>query len=108
MWAEAHAPVPDTRVLEDVSVLQTRPGVKCKGGDGSRGWRGERGYFGCGDTCTVVLDGYWARPEPLKVSSRAAKVARMLGFVRHAKLYSREAILERLPQDLQDMASKLG
>src|SRR5262245_25715512 len=41
---------------------------------------GARGDALAVGTCTVVLDGYWTRPEPLKVSSRAAKVARMLGF----------------------------
>jgi len=29
-------------------------------------------------TVTVVVDGYWIRPEPLTLSSRAAKVIRRL------------------------------
>jgi hypothetical protein len=57
---------------------------------------------------TVVLEGYWPRLEPLKVSSRAAMLSRRLRSSMPAKLYVYETLLERLPQDLEDMAAELG
>ena len=59
-------------------------------------------------TVTVLVDGYWPQTEPLMLSSRTAKVARRLRFRTPAKLYVDETILERLAQDLQDMAAELG
>jgi hypothetical protein len=55
----------------------------------------------------TVVDGYWTRPDPLKLSSRTAKVARRLRFRTPAKLYSCETLLEWLAQDLKDMAAEL-
>ena len=55
----------------------------------------------------MVMDSYRTPPEPLKVSSRAAMVARMLRFMMHARLYSCEALLQRLPQDFEHMAAAL-
>jgi hypothetical protein len=43
--------------------------------------------------------------RPLKLSSRAAKVARRLRSSTPAKLYVYETILERLAQPLQDVAA---
>jgi hypothetical protein len=57
---------------------------------------------------TVVVDDYWRRPTPLQVSSRAANVARRLRSSTYAKLYVYETLLQRLAQDLQDMAAALG
>ena len=59
-------------------------------------------------TVTVLGDGYWTRPDSLKLSSRAAKVATRLRPSTSAKLYIYETLLERLAQDLQDMAAELG
>jgi hypothetical protein len=59
-------------------------------------------------TITVLVDGYCTRPDSLKLSSRTAKVARRLRFTTPEKLYVYETLLERLAQDLQDMATKLG
>jgi hypothetical protein len=55
-------------------------------------------------TVTVAVDGYWTRAEPLKLSSRAAKVARKLRSRTPAKLYVYETLLQLLEQDLQDVA----
>jgi hypothetical protein len=59
-------------------------------------------------TVMVLVDGYWPQTEPLTLSSRAAQVARRLRSSTPAKLYVYETILERLAQDLQDMAAELG
>jgi len=48
---------------------------------------GARGDTLAVGTCTVVLDGYGTRPEPLKVSSRAAQIATRLRSKTPAKLY---------------------
>jgi hypothetical protein len=55
-----------------------------------------------------VLGGYGPLLEPPKFVSRAAKVARRLRSSTPAKLYVDETLLERLPQDLQDLAAELG
>ena len=57
---------------------------------------------------TVLVGSYRPLPEPTEVISRAAKVAKTLKLRTPAKLYIYETLLERLPQDLQDMTSKLG
>jgi hypothetical protein len=57
-------------------------------------------------TVTVAVDGYWTRVEPLKLSSRAAKVARRLRSRTPAKLYVYETLLQLLAQDLQDVAAE--
>jgi hypothetical protein len=59
-------------------------------------------------TVTIVVDGYWTRPDPLKLSSRTAKVARRLRFRTPERLYVCDAVLKRLAQDLKDMATELG
>lgn len=57
-------------------------------------------------TVTVAVDGYWTRAEPLKLSSRAAKVARRLRSRTPAKLYVYETLLQLLAQDIQDVAAE--
>ena len=59
-------------------------------------------------TVTVVMNGYRPRAEPLKLSSRAAKVSRRLRSRMPAKSYVYDTLLELLPQHLQDMAATLG
>jgi len=70
--------------------------------------RGARGDTLATGTVTVVVDDYWRRTAPLKVSSRAAKVARMLGFGTPVRLYVYDTLLEWLAQDLEHMRAKLG
>jgi hypothetical protein len=55
-----------------------------------------------------VLGGYCLLLEPPEVVSRAAKVAKRLKSRTPAKLYIYETLLQRLAQDLQDMAAALG
>jgi hypothetical protein len=57
---------------------------------------------------TVVVDGYWTRSEPLKLSSRAAKVARRLRSRTPAKLYIYETLLERVAHNLKYIAFECG
>jgi hypothetical protein len=57
---------------------------------------------------TVVVGGYCRLPKPTEVVSRAAKIAKTLKSRTPAKLYVYETLLERLTQDLQDMATELG
>jgi hypothetical protein len=59
-------------------------------------------------TATVVMGSYRPLPEPPTFVSRAANVAKTLKLRTSAKLYIYETLLERLPQDLQDMAAALG
>jgi hypothetical protein len=59
-------------------------------------------------TITVLVDGYCTRPDSLTLSSRIAKVLRRLRFSTPAKLYIYDTLLERLAQDLEDMAAELG
>jgi hypothetical protein len=59
-------------------------------------------------TATVVVDGYWTRPDPLKLSSRTAKVARRLRFRTPVGFYSCDTIFERLAQDLEHLTAELG
>ena len=68
---------------------------------------------GCGDasgavTATVLTYGYHARPEPLKAIIRAAKSVKALRLMTRGRLYLENALLDRLAQDLQDMAAELG
>jgi hypothetical protein len=51
---------------------------------------------------------YWTRPARLAVSSRLAKLIKSLRFMTCMRLYVYDTLLERLPQDLQDMAAELG
>jgi hypothetical protein len=57
---------------------------------------------------SVVMGSYRPLPEPPKFASRAAKAAKTLKLRTSAKLYIYETLLERLQQDLQDMAAELG
>jgi hypothetical protein len=59
-------------------------------------------------TITVLVDGYCTRPDSLTLSSRAAKAVKVLIFSTPAKLYIYDTLLERLAQDLEDMAAELG
>jgi len=54
------------------------------------------------------VDGYGTRPKPFNVSSRAAMVATALTSRAPARLYLCDTLIERLPQDLADMAAALG
>jgi hypothetical protein len=58
-------------------------------------------------TATVVMGSYRPLPEPPTFVSRAAKVAKTLKLRTPAKLYIDETLLERLAQDVQDMARAL-
>ena len=59
-------------------------------------------------TVTVVVGSYRPLPEPTEVMCRAAQETKARGFRAPAKLYVYDTLLRRLPQDLQDKASKLG
>jgi hypothetical protein len=54
-----------------------------------------------------VMAGYGPMLEPPEVVSRAAKVAKTFKLRTSAKLYVHETLLDRLPQDLEDMAAEL-
>jgi hypothetical protein len=56
---------------------------------------------------TVVMDGYWARPERLAVSNLSAKSVKSLRLRMLWRLCSSETLLEGLAQDLQHMAAEL-
>jgi hypothetical protein len=56
----------------------------------------------------TVMGGYRPQPECFTAITRRANSAKVLGFRTPAKLYVYETILERLAQDLQDMAAELG
>jgi hypothetical protein len=90
-------------VSEGVSILQAMSGLKSKAGDGSRSWRGEGDTLAVG-TVTVVVDGHWTRPDPLKVGNHTTKVVRLLRFSTPERLYVYDPILQLLAQDLQDVA----
>jgi hypothetical protein len=55
-----------------------------------------------------VMGSYRPLPELSKFVSRAAKAAKTLKLRTPAKLYIDETLLERLAQDLQNMAAELG
>jgi hypothetical protein len=55
----------------------------------------------------VLMGGYWTRPERLTVSSRVAKSAISLRLKMLWRLYLCDALLERLAQDLEDVAAAL-
>jgi hypothetical protein len=57
---------------------------------------------------TAVVDDHWTRAEPLGLSSRTAKAIKVLLFRTPARLYLYDPLLERLSQDLQDVAAVLG
>jgi len=59
-------------------------------------------------TVTMVVGGYHALPESFTAIIRKANSAKELRSRTSAKLYVYETLLERLPQDLQDMAAELG
>lgn len=59
-------------------------------------------------SATVMMGSYRPLPEPPKVVSRAAKVATTLKARTPARLYAYETHLERLAQDLENMAAALG
>jgi hypothetical protein len=54
------------------------------------------------------MGSYWTWPELLMVSSLMAKLTKSLRFRTLWRLYSDETLLERLAQDLEDMAAELG
>jgi hypothetical protein len=57
---------------------------------------------------TVVVDGYRALPESLTAIRLVANPANGLRSRTPARLYLHDTFLERLPQDLEDMAAALG
>jgi hypothetical protein len=56
----------------------------------------------------VVRAGYRPLPEPLAVIIQAAESTKMQRFMTCGRLYSYDTLLERLAQDLQDMAVARG
>jgi hypothetical protein len=58
-----------------------------------------------GVATTVVVTRYRALPESLAITTRTAVPARLLRSRTRGRLYSCDALLERLPQDLQDVAA---
>jgi len=50
---------------------------------------------------------YWTRPARLAVSSRVAKLIKLLKFRTCGRSYLEDTLLEWLPQDLQDVAAEL-
>jgi hypothetical protein len=56
---------------------------------------------------TVVVGGYRPPPETLTAITHRANSAKVLIFRMPAKLYIYETLLERLAQDLEDMAAEL-
>jgi hypothetical protein len=48
-----------------------------------------------------------ALPESLRVMTCAAKIARTLRFMMLSRLYVEDTLLDRLAQDLKDMAAEL-
>ena len=56
----------------------------------------------------TVVGGYRPPPVCFTAMTRSANFAKVLGFRKPAKLYIYETLLERLAQDLQDMAAELG
>jgi hypothetical protein len=56
----------------------------------------------------MVVGGYRPPPETLTAITRKANSVKVLRFSTPAKLYSCETILERLTQDLEDMAAARG
>jgi len=59
-------------------------------------------------TATAVMHGYCTLTRRLEVVSHTANSARILRPKTPARLYSYDTLLERLAQDLQDMAAALG
>jgi hypothetical protein len=57
---------------------------------------------------TATVSGYWALSSSLEIISCAAKAAKELRSRTSAKIYVYQTLLERLAQDLQDMAAALG
>ena len=61
------------------------------------------------DVVTVaVAGGYRARAASLTAMTHRANATKMLRFSTPARLYLCDTLLQRLPQDLQDMAAELG
>jgi hypothetical protein len=57
---------------------------------------------------TALVGGYPPLPEPLTAITCIAKSAKLLRFGTPERLYSENTLLERLAQDLKDMAAELG
>jgi hypothetical protein len=98
----------DQPVLDAVSVLQTRPGVKRKArGDDRAEIRGKKmGPLTVG-TRIVQIGGYWTRPARPPVNSRLAKPTKSERLRMLWRLYLYDTLLEGLAQDLQDVAAAL-
>ena len=56
----------------------------------------------------TVVGSYGTQAEPLEVMSRAANAAKAWRSRTPARLYVYDTLLERLAQDLEDMAAELG
>jgi hypothetical protein len=61
-----------------------------------------------GVATTVVVTRYRALPESLAIITRTARPARLLRSRTRGRLYSRDALLERLSQDLEHLTAQLG
>ena len=53
------------------------------------------------------MGGYWNQAELLAVNSRTAKFTKSQRFITLWRLYVDETLLERLAQDLEDLAAEL-
>jgi hypothetical protein len=75
----------------------------------SLGWRGLSSTLNMVVfAATAMGSRSWALSYSLEIMNRAAKAAKELRSRTSAKLYSCKTLLERLPQDLQDLAAALG
>ena len=84
-------------VLDGVSLLQMRSGVKRKAPDGCRGWwETEGGDASRVVSATVVMHSYWTLTRRLEVMSRTANAARILRSRTPARLSLNDTILKRL------------
>jgi hypothetical protein len=68
---------------------------------------GRGGHTAMVGTGTMVMGSYSTRPKRLAVNSRTAKLTKSLKFMTLWRLYSYDTLLERLAQDLQDVAVEL-
>jgi hypothetical protein len=59
-------------------------------------------------TITVLVGSYRPLPEPSEVMSRAANAAKAWRSRTPARLSVEDTLLERLPQDIEDVAAALG
>src|SRR5262245_52000177 len=71
------------------------------------GMKGRGGYTAGVGTVTAVMGGYYPLPRSLTAIHRPAHSTRVLRSRTCGRLYAYDALLERLAQDLQDVATEL-